>query len=187
MNKNRKGQAAIEFLSTYGWVLIVLLLALGILANYGLLNPSKYLPDKADFGNQLKVEEYFLDYDANGDGSNNPVLGIKLRNNFARAINITNMTVKKDGQQFEQCKISETSVAVGEDVLLACTNLELNKNVKNKFYIEIGFQRNATGAPEHTISGMIFTEPVEGNYCSLTEEGTPLYQQDNNDETTNMC
>ena len=41
---NRRGQAALEFLMTYGWAILVVLIAIGALAYFGVLNPSKFLP-----------------------------------------------------------------------------------------------------------------------------------------------
>ena len=42
---NKKGQAAMEFLMTYGWALLVVLVAIGALAFFGVLNPGQFLPD----------------------------------------------------------------------------------------------------------------------------------------------
>ena len=42
---NKKGQAAMEFLMTYGWALLVVLIAIGALASFGVLNPSQFLPE----------------------------------------------------------------------------------------------------------------------------------------------
>jgi hypothetical protein len=42
----RKGQAALEFLTTYGWAFLVILVMIGALAYFGVLNPSKALPPK---------------------------------------------------------------------------------------------------------------------------------------------
>jgi len=43
---SRRSQSAMEFLISYGWVLLVILLVLAALAYYGVLTPNKYLPDK---------------------------------------------------------------------------------------------------------------------------------------------
>lgn len=43
---NKKGQAALEFLMTYGWAILVVLAAIGALAYFGVLNPSNFLPDQ---------------------------------------------------------------------------------------------------------------------------------------------
>ena len=43
---NRKSQAALEFIMTYGWAILVVLVAVGALAYFGVLNPDKFLPAK---------------------------------------------------------------------------------------------------------------------------------------------
>ncbi|MBU0470035.1 MAG: hypothetical protein KKA62_05420 [Nanoarchaeota archaeon] len=44
MKNTKKGQAAMEFLMTYGWAILVVLVAIGALAYFGVLNPSRFLP-----------------------------------------------------------------------------------------------------------------------------------------------
>jgi len=41
-----KGQAAMEFLMTYGWAILVVLAAIAALAYFGVLSPQKFLPEK---------------------------------------------------------------------------------------------------------------------------------------------
>ena len=43
----RKAQAAMEFLMTYGWAILVVLAAIAALAYFGVLSPSKMLPETA--------------------------------------------------------------------------------------------------------------------------------------------
>ncbi len=45
----RKGQAATEFLMTYGWAVLVVIIAIGAVAYFGVLNPSSALPEKCTF------------------------------------------------------------------------------------------------------------------------------------------
>jgi len=42
----KKGQAATEFLMTYGWALLVVLIAISALAFFGVLSPDRFLPSK---------------------------------------------------------------------------------------------------------------------------------------------
>jgi hypothetical protein len=42
----KKGQAAMEFLMTYGWAILVVLVAIGALTYFGVLSPDKFLPEK---------------------------------------------------------------------------------------------------------------------------------------------
>jgi len=44
--KHRKSQAAMEFLMTYGWAILVVLAAIAALAYFGVLSPEKFLPEK---------------------------------------------------------------------------------------------------------------------------------------------
>jgi len=44
-----KGQAAMEFLMTYGWAILVVLAAIGAVAYFGILQPGQLLPDKCAF------------------------------------------------------------------------------------------------------------------------------------------
>ena len=43
---SRKSQAAMEFLMTYGWAILVVLVAIGALAYFGVLSPDRFLPAK---------------------------------------------------------------------------------------------------------------------------------------------
>lgn len=42
---SRKGQAALEFMMTYGWAILVVLAAIGALSYFGILNPTMLTPD----------------------------------------------------------------------------------------------------------------------------------------------
>ncbi len=44
--QSSKGQAAMEFLMTYGWAILVVLAAIAALAYFGVLSPEKFLPEK---------------------------------------------------------------------------------------------------------------------------------------------
>ncbi len=45
----KKAQAAMEFLMTYGWAILVVLVVIGALAYFGVLSPSTLLPEKCTF------------------------------------------------------------------------------------------------------------------------------------------
>ncbi len=44
--RSRSAQAAMEFLMTYGWAILVVLAAIAALAYFGVLSPEKFLPEK---------------------------------------------------------------------------------------------------------------------------------------------
>ena len=45
----RRGQAAMEFLMTYGWAILVVLASVGALAYFGVLTPDTLLPERTVF------------------------------------------------------------------------------------------------------------------------------------------
>ena len=76
-----KGQASFEYMTTYGWAILAAMVAIGALANFGLLSPSNLLPKSCDFGSQLQCVEYQIFEDGQMD--------IIFRNNFGKPIEIT--------------------------------------------------------------------------------------------------
>jgi hypothetical protein len=53
----KKAQAAMEFLMTYGWAILVVLAAIGALAYFGVLSPGNLLPEKCEFPSGLTCTE----------------------------------------------------------------------------------------------------------------------------------
>jgi hypothetical protein len=56
----RKAQAALEFLTTYGWAFIVILVMIAALAYFGVLNPSKVLPSKCLVEAGFDCKDYII-------------------------------------------------------------------------------------------------------------------------------
>ena len=81
MKKETKAQAALEFLTTYGWAFLVILVMISALAYFGILKPSRLLPDRCNFGTELECQDYMIDATAN-------TLTIRLKNNIGEAVQI---------------------------------------------------------------------------------------------------
>jgi len=86
----KKGQAAMEFLMTYGWAILVVLAAIGALAYFGVLSPNKLLPERTQFQAPLANADI-------AEISINTVtdvitVEIAFRNNVGYGINVTNGT-----------------------------------------------------------------------------------------------
>jgi hypothetical protein len=86
MRSTHKGQAAIEFLVTYGWAILGVLIAVGALAYFGLFNTGRYVNDVCFFGDQMICEDYV----AYSDGT----INLTLRNNFGVNIDINATEIK---------------------------------------------------------------------------------------------
>ena len=81
--KNLKAQAALEFLTTYGWAFLVILIMIGTLAYFGILSPSKLLPNRCNIGTEFQC----LDYRITETGATSKVQ-IRLKNNVGEPITI---------------------------------------------------------------------------------------------------
>jgi hypothetical protein len=56
--RSKKGQAAMEFLMTYGWAILVFILAVGALTYLGVLNSNRFLPDACIFPAGIACKDF---------------------------------------------------------------------------------------------------------------------------------
>jgi len=79
----KKGQGALEFLMTYGWAFLVILIMIAALAYFGVLNPQQWLPDRCNFGSESPCEKgkFVLD-------NNDPNVMFTLVNNFGQSVKV---------------------------------------------------------------------------------------------------
>ena len=85
---DKKGQAAMEFLMTYGWAILAAIIAIGVLAYYGVFSPAKYI------GGSAIVNAPFY---ANAWSVNTTAVTLELKNNGGDTVNITSTTVSSCG------------------------------------------------------------------------------------------
>jgi hypothetical protein len=96
--RDKKSQAALEFLTTYAWAFLVILIMVGALAYFGILNPAKILPDRCNFGTEIGCEDYSIDITT---GDDNDDFRIKLKNNVGEPIVVDTYTITtEDGTAF---------------------------------------------------------------------------------------
>jgi|FLOH01.1.fsa_nt_gi hypothetical protein len=102
MNKyNNKGQAALEFLTTYGWAFLVILVMIGALAYFGVLDPSRYVSESCQLSGEIGCEAATVSATQ---------FGISLTNNILDDVTVTaiNLTDSKSGAS---CGIDNTGLA----------------------------------------------------------------------------
>lgn len=56
----KRGQAAMEFLMTYGWAILVVLVVIGALAYFGVLNPQSFLPKRCQISTGLICADHVV-------------------------------------------------------------------------------------------------------------------------------
>lgn len=90
---HKKGQAAMEFLMTYGWAILAAIIAIGVLAYFGVFNPSRLAGSAAVVNAPLNVRAFnILDADAACAGTQD-CINLELTHNAGEAITVTAATV----------------------------------------------------------------------------------------------
>jgi len=111
MFEGRKSQAAMEFLMTYGWAMMVVLLALGALAYFGVLNPTNLLPERCTFPVGLQCADHSVDTTANE-------VHFRIINGKGSGVILYNLSITDSEGNFQGCTLDFTTAG-------ACENTEI--------------------------------------------------------------
>ncbi|MDD9953056.1 MAG: hypothetical protein OXR66_01845 [Candidatus Woesearchaeota archaeon] len=83
-----RGQAALEFISNYGWGLIVIIAAFGALAYYGVFDLQEFVPEKCEMGVGFHCFDVIV-----GEES----VSLRLQNGMNKDISVTGFEVELHG------------------------------------------------------------------------------------------
>lgn len=165
---NIRSQAALEFLTTYGWAFLVILIMMSTLAYFGILNPSKLLPDRCNFGAEISCNKNAMVVKGGAAGDIDNTLTMRLTNNFGVGVVVTAARVTTDVTTAGACTAQINSLPIsafswGSDVTItfnadcATGNLLVDKE-KIKFNIEIDYYPASAGVGyAKIIFGEVFT------------------------------
>ena len=138
----KKSQAALEFIMTYGWAILVVLVAIGALAYFGVLSPDKFLPAKCTLSAGLACTDHKATATA---------LDIVFRNSLGYDITVTSVKA----QQCTALGPLTDSVANGatkQYTFTVCTNSgsKYNGNVNVTYTTPLDY-----GGLSHTNQGQV--------------------------------
>jgi len=91
---NNKGQTALEYLITYGWAILVILVVLAVLWYYNIFNPAAWGGPQVISGTSFLVLDYSLQGAPNI--TTNSTMAIVLGNKGPAPLNITNLAISGD-------------------------------------------------------------------------------------------
>jgi hypothetical protein len=138
----KKGQAAMEFLMTYGWAILVVLAAIAALAYFGVLSPDRFLPEKCTMPSGIAC----LDFSQEGAD------GVTLSLQNAAGFDMTNISVGVTG-----CTADTTPAALpnGQKDVYTATGCTLGAvGQKFKGVVTMEYTNAGTGLP-HTAQGEV--------------------------------
>ncbi len=107
---SRKSQAAMEFLMTYGWAILVVLAAIAALAYFGVLSPEKFLPEKC------LMETGFVCISSKVEPTQSTIV---LQNGYGRTITVDQVSIGSCSKTFADILTSEEQKTF---VLTGCSN-----------------------------------------------------------------
>lgn len=135
----KKAQAAMEFLLTYGWAILVVVVVLVTLVQSGAINTDFLLPDECVLSAEITCVDYSI------EGSQ---ITVTLRNNFAQGITIDRIEVKnrKGGSCFSPVPKSLEPKEKATFVIFGCDNTVGG----NRLYgdLEVTYKRKSVALPK---------------------------------------
>ena len=139
----KKSQAALEFIMTYGWAILVVLVAIGALAYFGVLSPDKFLPAKCTLQSGIAC----VDHKATAT-----TLAIVVRNSLGYDVTV-------DSVKAQQCTAlgSQGTLVNGASTPTQYTLTCVNSGSKYNGNVNITFTNTDTSV-QHTNQGQVTTK-----------------------------
>lgn len=154
MKKEVKSQAALEFLTTYAWAFMGIMVTIGALYYFGIFDFSKFLPQKCTFPSQFEC----LDF-----GFVGAEVRLKLVNNVGEPLQVSSITITNDAADPLTCNLaspaSQFSWQPGDEMDVTfdtCTGGAFIEGQRSEAKITMIYCAPATtGCPPHTVNGKI--------------------------------
>ena len=129
----KKGQAALDFLMTYGWAIALVVIVAAALFALGVFDVSNFVGTKAAGFSGVAVQGWTF--------SNNGTFAIKLTNQYGQKINITgvNITISGEAQNFSSLPatldVGATSGQLNSSTFAAAGKLGIGAGYQAKLVI----------------------------------------------------
>jgi len=122
--KLKKSQAAMEFLMTYGWAILVVLAAIAALAYFGVLSPEKFLPEKC------LIETGFTCISSKVEAAQSTII---FQNGYGKSVIIDSVDIGGCSKTFTTSMQSEGE---GTFIVTGCSNGDVKEVFKGDVVIK---------------------------------------------------
>ena len=147
-----KGQTAIEYLMTYGWAILIILIVAGVLAYYGIFAPSGFLgPTARGFGQLQVLSPWSL--------ATTGTLTLNVENRVGEAVNVTHVNMTLDQTEYSVDVSPEVQINTGLHNIVQPTYSGIGSHSAGEAY-------TATLTIYYNYTGQIFssTGTISGTY-----------------------
>lgn len=102
--RGKRAQAALEFLTTYGWAFLVILIMIGTLAYFGILSPGKILPNRCNVGPEFECIDFQISATDN-------TFKMRVKNNVGEPIAVQTITLDSETATKFACSTSPANLS----------------------------------------------------------------------------
>jgi len=157
-----KGQSSIEYLTTYGWAILALVIVLGVLVSTGIFSPSYLVSEECSFGNTLKCDVALFNQ------AGITTMRMRFFNGFPYKVRISDLHLQgNDGTQLTAFP-SDIELESGEQYTFEADVLgpqipaeSLKRFTGNLTYVSCAPELGPTcSTVEHTISGRVTSRVI---------------------------
>lgn len=143
----KRAQAAMEFLMTYGWAVLIILVAVSALAYFGILNSDKFLPERCLMPPGIACL---------GHKATTSAVTVVLQNGLGSDITIDTIGISVSGSSI--CSISPgSSLQNGDKATYTVTSCSTGTS-GNKFKGDVNFVYTDENSIQHTRAGSLTTQ-----------------------------
>lgn len=146
-----RAQAALEFLLNYGWAILVVLVVIGALAYFGVLNPSRLVPERCAIAIPFGCSDQVLGTDG---------MLLSISNNGRNNIVVSSVTVSSPmlGAPCTGAPVGSNVIPMGEkrSITAPCYTYSVNK--KGSFTFDMTYTKLGS-ILQHIASGSFVAEP----------------------------
>lgn len=123
-----KGQTAMEYLITYSWAIVAVVIIIGFVAASGIFNPTAYGNEYCVAPSQIPCDSIY----SSGDD-----LYLKLRNNFGFDIDVDSFTLTDE--QGNSYTSPGARIARGDQIDKRFSNLQLKQGGLNRLFLTVTY------------------------------------------------
>lgn len=153
-----RAQAAMEFLVTYGWAIMAVIVAIAALAYFGIINPARFTSEQCLFQQEFVCREFIAELSADESKAN---LTFVLLNNVGNSLSNVRLSATVPGETSSfTCTPSPASIGAGLGQAFTCADITNPQGFpavgnKQRFLVNGTYQKT-NGQYNHTIPGEIY-------------------------------
>jgi uncharacterized protein (UPF0333 family) len=144
MIRKKKGQAAMEFLMTYGWAILAAVIVIGVLASFGVFSPSKYVPISCTLSAPFGC-------DKNQVSATTNAVSLVIRNGGGESFDISSVTIAGCGNNTTGYTLADQATQL---VTITCGS-NLTSGEKFSGDVSITYTPTSGGVLNMTSSGSV--------------------------------